>query len=491
MSTEQLERGQEPAAAAWREEPKVTTSPRRRTNRGWLVLALIVVGAGSIGGIFFWASGKTEGKEHGGGKAESISREPRVQVIKPQRGGMERTTEQPGTVRAFEYAELYSKISGFVDKLAVDRGSTVKKGQVLAEIYDPERHAAVDQALADLEHASATVAQAEAKIKTAEAMVKAAVAKQTEAQAMLEQRIPNRDYREKQYRRFKELHEKGDIEGRVVDEELDNFHAAEGAVHAAKAGIETAAALYAEANASVEQAKADYKLALAAVKQAEAKLKLAQVMVQYTKIRSPYDGVVIYRGESVHPGSFVRSASEGVVEPLLTVAWIEKMRTIVLIPDRDVPYCKVGDPATVQVDALSGRIFKGTVSLISESESLNDRTMRVEIHLDNPDHLLRDGMFGRATILLEKLIKNLTIPSSCLIERNGRGEGAVLVVRDGEVYRTSVRVGLDSGRLVEVISGLKDDDQVILQPDASVADGTKVQVEAVDVPSAKNADKPS
>ena len=154
------------------------------------------------------------------------------------------------------------------------------------------------------------------------------------------------------------------------------------------------------------------------------------------------------------------------------------MRTIVLVPDRDVPYCKVGDPATVTLDALAGRVFKGKVSRISESEDLNDRTMRVEIDLPNPDRVLRDGMFGRAAILLEKLIKSLTIPSSCLIDRNGKGEGAVLVVRDGEIHRVNVHVGIDTGLRVEVVNGLDEDDLVVLQPDASIAEGTKVQVES-------------
>jgi len=72
------------------------------------------------------------------------------------------------------------------------------------------------------------------------------------------------------------------------------------------------------------------------------------------------------------------------------------------------------------------------------------------------------------------LITSLTIPSSCLIERNGRGEGAVLVVKGGEVHRSKVQVGLDNGLLVEVVNGLAEGDQVILQPDASIADGTKV-----------------
>ncbi len=400
-----------------------------------------------------------------------------MQVVKPVRGGMARTTNQPGTVRAFEYAMLFAKISGFVQTLYVDRGSQVKKGELLAEIYDPERDVAVDQALAALEHSKATVAQAESSVLTAESAVLAAKAQLKEAKATLEAKRSYRDYSKKEFVRIKSLVTKGDIEERLADEKQDQYLSAEGAVLAADAGIETATAQIAEATSKVALARADLKAASAGVKVSEANLELARVFVEYTRILAPYNGVVIYRGESVHEGSFIRAATEGTVEPMLTVARVDKMRTIVLVPDRDVPYCKVGNPATVQLDALAGQIFKGAVSRIAESEDLNDRTMRVEIDLDNPDRTLRDGMFGRAEILLEKVIKNLTVPSSCLIERNGKGEGSVLVVRDGEVHRVDLHIGMDNGVRVEITSGLSEGDQVILQPDSSIAEGTKVQVE--------------
>jgi RND family efflux transporter MFP subunit len=366
-----------------------------------------------------------------------------------------------------------------VKTLNVDRGSQVKKGELLAEIYDPERDVAVDQALAALEHSKAVVAQSESSVLTAESAVLAARAELKEAKATLEAKRSYRDYSNKEFLRIKDLVKKGDVEERLADEKQDQYLSAEGAVLAAEAGIETANAQIAEATSKVALAKADLKAAVAGVKVSEANLELARVMVQYTRILAPYDGVVTFRGDSVHPGSFIRSAAEGMEQPLLTVARVDKMRTIVLVPDRDVPYCKVGNPATVQLDALAGRVFNGQVSRIAESEDLNDRTMRIEIDLDNPDRALRDGMFGRAEILLEKLIKNLSIPSSCLTERNGKGEGAVLVVRDGEVHRVPIHIGLDSGLRVEVTSGLNEGDLVILQPDASIPDGTKVHTELV------------
>ena len=101
-----------------------------------------------------------------------------MQVVKPQRGGLERVTDQPGTIRGFEYAPLFSKVTGYVEELKVDRGDRVKKGQLLAVVYDPELHVAVLQAQANLQHSQAKAKQADARIKTAEAGVRAAEAKQ-------------------------------------------------------------------------------------------------------------------------------------------------------------------------------------------------------------------------------------------------------------------------------------------------------------------------
>jgi HlyD family secretion protein len=481
MTTDQIAISDAPEATPRREPLRQGNSPRR-LSWGWLGLIVGILALGGVGGVWLTALAEQHKKESGK-EAEARSETnnvTKVQVIKPQRGGMERVTSQPGTIRAFEFAQLYTKVSGFVKTLTVDRGSRVKKDELLAEIYDPERDVAVIQAKASLEHANAEVAQAEADILTAHATVLAAKAKQSEAKATLDKMLATRDYRKKEYERISELVERKSVEPRLKDEELDQYHSAEAAVLAARAGIETAAALLAEANAKVEKAKADKKSAVARVQVAEANLAMAKVFVEYTKIKSPYDGVVTYRGESVHLGSFVRAADQGGANvPLLTVATIDKMRTIIPVPDKDVPYCHVGDPVTITIDALPGKVFHAKVDRTSESETLDDRLMRVEADLENSDGVLRDGMFVRADILLEKVVKNLTVPSSCLIDRNGKGDGAVMVVKDGKIDRVNVKVGMDTGLRAEIVTGLGENDQVILQPDPSIADGTSVQVESV------------
>ena len=106
-----------------------------------------------------------------------------------------------------------------------------------------------------------------------------------------------------------------------------------------------------------------------------------------------------------------------------------------------------------------GQVFRGVVARFANSEN-EQKLMRTEVDLPNPDNRLRDGMYGTATLELEPPSKNLSIPSSCLIEQDGQGEGAVYVVRDGKAHRQAVRVGLDNGSEVEIVEGLNPDDQV-------------------------------
>jgi HlyD family secretion protein len=462
-------------------DSSVISLPPKRSVWVWLglvVCALAALGAGAF--VFFAEQGhakKGKGEHVLNGEA-AVETTATVKVVRPRQGGMARVTSQPGTIRAYEYADLYTKVSGFIKELNVDRGSPVKEGQLLAVIYDPERDVAVLQAKAALDHSRAQVTQSDANIKTAEAMVAAAMATKKEARAIHDKAIAQRDYRKKEYARISDLVVKRAAEKRLEDEEYDNYMSAEADVMAGVAGIETADAKLAEAKAKLELANADLKVAKAKVQLADADLKLANVFVEYTRILSPYEGFVTVRGEGVHRGAFVRAATEsGSHQPLLTVAYTKKMRTIVPVPDNQVPYVKVGNPATVTLDALAGREFPGSVSLISESEDLNDRTMRVEVNLDNPDGVLRDGMFGRATILLEKEIKNWTLPSSCLVDRNGKGEGAILVVKDGKIHKSKVHVGMDTGVRAEIIDGVNAGDVVVLQPDTSMSEGGAVHTE--------------
>jgi RND family efflux transporter MFP subunit len=468
----------------WRPWP----SARRRGGWGSKLLILLIIAGLAAGGYYMATASKdrTRRSEHekparhaeGGSASHDL---PRVEVVKPKRGGMARITNQPGTVHAFDYAELYAKVSGYVKELMVDRGSRVKMGDTLIELYVPELDAAVEQARAALDRAKAAVVQAQARVVSAGEIILAKEADLDKAVSDLRAAAARREYRDKQFERIHQLVQRGAVEARLEDEEADRRAAAHEEEAAANSGVAAARAHVAEAKALLEQAKADLKGAEADVKVSQANLDKELALESYTHVKSPYDGVVIFRGEGVHKGAFIRSADQGVGPPMLTVAMDAMMRTIIPVPDRDVPYCDLGDPATIRVDALNDREFRGVVSRVAEAEDVNDRTMRAEVDLPNPQHVLRDGMYGRAEIVLEKETSNLTAPSSAILDRDSEGKGTVEIVRDGKLYRQSVIIGRDTGTLAEIVSGLDPDSDVVIHPDVSIADGTPVQVESAGV----------
>jgi HlyD family secretion protein len=397
----------------------------------------------------------------------------RVDVIRPHVGKMARSETEPGTVDAFDYANLYAKVSGYLKVQNVDIGSVVKEGEVLAEIDAPEYIESRDQARAEVEQAKARVQLAESAVTRAEADVGAAEAGVEQKKAELTRTEGYLKFRKIQYERMSHLFELKSIDQRLVEESRKEQDAAQAAVDATKASIETAQTEVAAKKAKVTQARANVVDARASVDVARTLLEKAQVFVNYLKIVSPYNGVITERG--FHVGEFIRSPDQGRQVPLLTVARSDVMRVVMRLPERYVPYCEPGDAAVVELDALHGRMFHGTVSRIANSLDRSDRTMRVEVDLKNPNDELRDGMFGRVTVQLTSATKELSIPSSALVNVGRPGAFSVYVVRDGRADRVPVKVGRDNGIRAEIVSGVQANDLIVAHPSEDLTSGAAVE----------------
>jgi HlyD family secretion protein len=410
--------------------------------------------------------------------SSSTAPKTRVDVVRPHVGSMARSDTEPGNVDAYDYARLYSKISGYLQVQKVDIGSLVKQGEVLAEIDAPEYVQSRDQAKAEVEQAKAKLQLAKAAVVRAQADVVAAEAGVSQKKAELTRAQAYLSFREIQYGRMSRLLELKSIDKRLVDESHKERDAAQAAVEATEAAIHTAQTEVAAKSAKVVEARASFDNAKAEIDVAVALLQKAQVYVDYLKIVSPYNGIITERG--YHVGDFIRAPDGGArQQPLLTVARTDKMRVVTKLPERYVPYCDVGDPATVELDALQGRVFHAKVSRIANSLDQSDRTMRVEVDLTNTANELRDGMFGRVTIQLTASTKELSIPSSSLVNTGTPGSFSVYVVRDGHAELTPVKVGRDNGILAEILAGLGPNDLVIHHPTEDLKSGAAVEIAQV------------
>ena len=441
-------------------------------NRKITVGLAVVVLAALSGGGAYWFWGKTD---HTAGQSVRRSKPVRVQVIKPQQGGVERTVMRPGTVHAFQYAQLFTKVSGFLQNQKVDIGSRVKQNELLAQIYAPELQADVRKAASDLTKARAMVKVMIAQLAAARASLHEAKAKLGQTEADVESAQAMVTLRREEYKRIHNLADQGAVDRELVDEKYQARQAAEASERSAKKAVATAKAAIVAATAKITQARANLDDSLAQVLVAKAVLRRAQIWQDYTQIRSPYTGVITQRG--YHGGDFIRAATAGGSQPpVLTVTRTDLMRIVVWVPDPDVPYTHVGARATLRITSMPGRTFTGKVSRTADAEDPNTRAMRTEVDLPNPDNLLKEGMFGELTIALGKSKHGLTIPSNCLFGPEKENKRSLYVVRDGKALQVSVLVGQDDGIRAEILGGLTANDQVIEQHDPGLANGVPVRV---------------
>ena len=222
----------------------------------------------------------------------------------------------------------------------------------------------------------------------------------------------------------------------------------------------------------MDSAKADLGEIEEGLRLADVELQRAGMMRDSARIRSPIDGFVTRRNASA--GEFVRAAAVGGSTPIVTVVQTSTVRVVTKVPDRDVPKVDIGDPATFRADALPAREYRGKVSRIAVAEDVTDRTMRVEIDLENADGRLRPGQYGRAQIELESQPDAIAIPSTAHGILADRSSFCFRVV-DGRAVRTRITIYEDIGKLARVKDGLREGDIVVIEVNG-VRDGQEIVV---------------
>lgn len=344
----------------------------------------------------------------------------RVTVVEPLRRVAVRSITLPATVEPFEKATLYAKVAGYLQSIKVDRGDRVQKGEVLALIAIPEMEK-------EYRGAQAAVLEAEAALERAQ------------ADAALQELT------------FKRLASVRESQADVISEqEVD------------------------EARARAEVADAEVKFAQAKLARARAEVERLEALMEYARIKSPYDGIVTER--FVDPGNLIQNAAASRDSaPIMTVMDMDRVRVFVNVPEPDVAEVDRGDPLELEFDALPGKTFRGTVTRFATALNPATRTMKVETDLPNPHHLIRPGMFGRATLRLAEQSEALFLPAES-VHVDADENKFVYVVQDGRVGRISVQTGLDDGKLIQV-EGLRGGEQVVLASPGKLEEGVPVEPE--------------
>jgi RND family efflux transporter MFP subunit len=405
-----------------------------------------------------------------GSRAASAPPVARVEVVRPERQTVRRTVGEPGQLQAFETAEVHARIPGYVKGWTANIGDSVKKGQLLAELSDPELEADLRQKEAAIEQAVAKRKQAEAAVEVARADIDGSEAKLAVVRAGVNRTDADVARWQAEHRRVEQLFEARAQTGTLLDETRSKLRSAEAALEEVRAQVKSAEVGLVQARAALDRAQSDVAAAIAAVDVATADAGHARAMLGYTRIEAPFDGVVIRR--NVDTGDMTQPGADR--PPLFVVARSDIVTIAVDVPEAIAVEVDRGDRATVKLQAMNGRVVEGKVTRISWALDPKTRTIRVEIDLPNPNGRLRPGLYAYATIVAEEHPDVLTVPATAIVEENGKSR--CVVVADGKAARRPVVLGLNDGTRAEVVSGVSPGEVVVKANAASLADGQTVQV---------------
>ena len=319
-----------------------------------------------------------------------------------------------------------------------------------------------ERQLATIRRLTAEEKRSQAGIDLAKANVQAAVAFRNQAKADINKTDAQLTANRAEFNRVGELVSTKSIAGRLLDESRKKLESSQAAKTSAQAAFNSAEANVSVANSKQAVAVAEREASKAATDVAEKQLEEMDALMDYATLKSPFKGVVVQR--NVDPGDLVgntQTASDNRSRPLFVIAQLDKIRVRIAVPENEVPWANVGDPVSLQMRAIPGRIFSGTISRTASALDESTRTMLVEVDLDNADGVLLPGMYGEATIILEQIPNTLVLPAGA-VRYNATGDSFVYVVESGGTIRiVDVVTGLDDGKQIEIVGGLDENTRVV------------------------------
>ena len=223
----------------------------------------------------------------------------------------------------------------------------------------------------------------------------------------------------------------------------------------------------AEENVSLMKAK---QATLAA---AQANVKRLEQLQSYEKVYAPFDGVVTVR--NVDAGALIDAGNSGPPAALFELAQTDRLRIFVNVPQNDAPYVAPGTPAQLTLSQYPRRTFAGAVARTAGAIDPRNRTLRVEIDLDNPDDSLLPGAFAQVKLALNTAHPGLSLPANALLFRP-QGVQVAVVDANGVVRLHAVALGRDFGTRVEIRSGLQGNEQVVVNPSDAISGGQAVRI---------------
>jgi RND family efflux transporter MFP subunit len=385
--------------------------PLRRLPKAMAGGALALVT--SAGLIWFMGRGP-----HGQAQARpDDSSEAVVAVSRIERADLAREITIQAEFRPMQEIDLHAKVAGYLQKILVDIGDHVEAGQLIAVLENPELQA-------DFECAQARVKRSQAEVKRAEA-------------AYHETHLA--------FTRLSSVNQ--DQPNLIAEQEIDTALAKDIA----------AASTLAAASQQVQ------------VAQSEA--EKFGTLLRYSRITAPFAGVITKR--FADPGALIQAgiSSSTQAMPLVRLSENARLRLVFPVSVSYVSYVKAGDPVEIEVESLQ-RSLRGVVARFSRSVDTATRTMNTEVDVQNPDLSLIPGAYATVRLTLDRRQNVLAAPVQAVSQKS---PPTVLVVsQDGVIEERQVTLGMETPQKVELLSGVRENELVLIGSRALVKLGQKV-----------------
>ena len=393
---------------------------RKRLIYGGIGLVLVLLVAGGL-----------IAATHGGTKIDA------AKLQKVEKGDLAKSVVATGKVTPITKVEVKSKASGIVKKLLVDSGDRVKKGQLLAQLDKEEIEAQVEQSRAAVQAAEASLTSSEADYE----------------RAKVDAEGPDVPLLKRAYERATGMAKAGVVSTSALEDAQKNYELALNKQNVSKAQATVLKAKIAQSQGQLAQDRAN--------------LKQLEEQLSYTDIESPIDGVVLSRdvemGDAVS-SILVLGSSATLV---MTLGDTSQVYVKGKVDESDIGKVYLGQPARIKVESFKDKTFNGVVTKISPMgvEKDNVTTFEVRVSINNPGGELKAEMTANAEIILEEHKAVLQIPEGAVIydkDKKASVEVPDTHAKDGK-KKVAVNIGISNGAKTELLSGLKEGDEVVLQ----------------------------
>lgn len=384
------------------------------------------------------------------------------------------------SILAENEVSVIPKVSGTVTKVNFSVGDHVKAGDILFEIDSTDLQIQLKSAQSSVSSSQASVSSAEAGLNSAKANYDMTTGSNLETQ--ISSQKTNVENLERQYNDLvrdlesnKTLLEAGAVSQNTIDNLETQVATAKANLDHAKEQLETLQNQTVEetkrvSQASIEQAQASVNQAQASVNQAQASVESSKQQLSYTKVKAEIDGIV--SSCNVTEGSMATSAS-----PAMTIINIDQVKIAFNVTGDVVNDIHVGDTVYTSVDAVSSEAFEAVVSTVAPAADNKTGLYPVEIQINNPDYLLKPGMFAISKLVFNQKENIISVPLNAVIEKND--EKYVFTVDSSNIaHKVVVETGIENDTDIEIVSGLNSSDIVVVKGQDYLSDGSLVNIVA-------------